>query len=78
MRTAFLMLFIFIFSITFSSCVTHVRSQPSKLVVIHKLPKTHKVVYIKGHRYYKWNGKHYRKTRKGYVIDKGLVNFKCF
>ncbi|WP_408670366.1 DUF6515 family protein [Lutibacter sp.] len=59
---------LFLFSISFSSCVTTVRTTPSKIVVIKKLPKTHKVVYIKGHRYYKWNGKHYRKTKKGYVI----------
>tara|TARA_R110001583_G_scaffold103863_3_gene251121 strand:- start:9871 stop:10086 length:216 start_codon:yes stop_codon:yes gene_type:complete len=68
MRTAFLLLFIFIFSLSFTSCATTVREKTAKVVVIHKLPKAHKVVYIKGHSYYKWNGKHYRKTRKGYVV----------
>lgn len=67
MRLFYIVLF-FIISISFSSCVTAVRATPSNAVVIHKLPKTHKVVLIKGNRYYKWNGKHYRKTTKGYVL----------
>ena len=59
---------LFLFSISFSSCVTTVRATPSKVVVVKKLPKVHKVVYVKGNRYYRWNGKHYRKTKKGYVV----------
>jgi len=58
----------FLFLISFSSCVTTVRATPTKVVVIKKLPRIHKVVYIKGNRYYKWNGKHYRKTTRGYVM----------
>ncbi|NOR29186.1 MAG: hypothetical protein GQ540_11725 [Lutibacter sp.] len=57
-----------LFSFSATSCVTTVRATPAKVVVVKKLPKTHKVVSIKGHRYYKWNGKHYRKTNRGYVI----------
>ena len=68
MRSTLFLIIIFIFSLSNTSCATTVRTKTTKVVVIHKLPKIHKVVYIKGHRYYKWNGKHYRKTRKGYVI----------
>lgn len=68
MRAALYLIIIFIFSLSCTSCATTARTKTAKVVVVHKLPKIHKVVYIKGHRYYKWNGKHYRKTRKGYVI----------
>ena len=61
---------LFLFSTSFSSCVTTVRATPSKVVVVKKIPKTHKIVYVKGRRYYKWNGKHYRKTNRGYVVVK--------
>ena len=55
-------------SFSFTSCVTTVRATPAKIVVVKKLPIRHKVVIVKGHQYYKWNGKHYRKTNKGYVF----------
>ncbi len=64
----FYVVLLFIFSFSISSCVTTVRAIPSKVVVVKKLPKTHKIVYVNGLRYYKWNGKHYRKTNRGYVI----------
>ncbi|MET2986538.1 hypothetical protein [Aureibaculum conchae] len=55
-----------------TSCVTTVRPTHvrTKTVFIKKAPKYHKVVYVKGKRYYAWGGKHYRKTRKGYVYVK--------
>lgn len=70
MRTVYLLVVLFIFSLSFSSCATTVHTQPPKVLVIKKLPKHHRVVYINGHRYYKWNGKHYRKTKRGYVVVK--------
>ncbi|SDW13418.1 hypothetical protein SAMN05444411_101130 [Lutibacter oricola] len=68
MKTAFYFILILLFTTTASSCATTVKNTPSKVVVIKKLPRTHKIVRIKGVRYYKFNGKHYRKTRKGYVV----------
>ncbi|WP_332243946.1 DUF6515 family protein [Flavivirga spongiicola] len=53
-----------------SSCVTrtHVVTKPAKVVVVKKAPRHYKIVKVKGKRYYFWNGNHYKKTRKGYVI----------
>jgi len=55
-----------------TSCVTAVRPSHvhTKTVVVKKVPKHHKVVHVKGHKYYAWGGKHYKKTRKGYVFVK--------
>jgi hypothetical protein len=56
----------------FTSCatrvVTPVPATNTKVVVVKKAPRNHKVVVIKGKRYYTWNGKHYRKTSRGYVL----------
>ncbi|APY12789.1 hypothetical protein BWZ22_07175 [Seonamhaeicola sp. S2-3] len=52
-----------------SSCATRVTTTPvSKVTVVKTLPKHYKIVRVKGKRYYFWNGKHYKKTRKGYVV----------
>jgi len=67
MRSTFVLLFV-LFSFTLSSCVTTVRATPARIVVVKRLPRIHKVVYIKGHRYYKWNGVYHRKTARGYVV----------
>jgi len=58
----------FIFSITFTSCATRVKVQSPNVKVVRVAPKHHKIVVIKGKRFYFWNGRHYKKTRKGYVI----------
>ena len=47
--------------------VVHVQAQP-KVIVVKKAPKHHKIVVVKGKRYYYWNGQHYRKTRNGYIV----------
>jgi hypothetical protein len=50
-----------------SSCAT--RQPTHKSVTLVKVaPKGHKIVQVKGQRYYKWNNTHYRKTRRGYVL----------
>ncbi len=60
-----------IFMCGFTSCATRVRAKtPAKVVVVKKRPANYKIVRVKGKRYYFWNGKHYKKTRKGYVIVK--------
>ncbi len=65
---ALLIIFGFIFAITFTSCVTRIAVQSPTVKVVKVAPKHHKVVMVKGKRYYFWNGRHYRKTKKGYVI----------
>jgi len=54
--------------LSFSSCARRVVVAPSTVTVVKTPPKTYKIVKVKGKRYYFWNGKHYRKTRKGYVL----------
>ena len=51
-----------------NSCVVHTRPLATNTVVIKKAPRHHKVVVVKGKRYYTWNGKHYKKTSRGYVV----------
>ncbi|MDX1829660.1 MAG: DUF6515 family protein [Lutibacter sp.] len=68
MRTAIVFLITLFFSFTLTSCVTTVRATPNNIIVVKRLPRIHKVVYIKGHRYYKWNGVYHRKTTRGYVV----------
>ncbi len=59
----------FIFALSFTSCATHVDVRPSSNVKVVKVaPKHHKIVMVKGKRYYYWNGKHHKKTSKGYVV----------
>ena len=53
-----------------NSCVVHTKPVRTQTVVVKKAPGHHKVIVIKGKRYYTWGGKHYKKTRKGYVIVK--------
>ncbi|WP_298532385.1 hypothetical protein [uncultured Algibacter sp.] len=69
MRLIFLLIALFTLLST-SSCATHVRTRPNQVTVIKTPPKHYKVVRVKGKRYYVWNGKHYRKTRSGYVFVK--------
>jgi len=60
----------FVFAFTLGSYAKRVvyKQPASRTVVIQKAPRNHKIVVIKGKRYYKWNGNHYRKTHKGYVL----------
>lgn len=69
MRTLIL---IFGIAVVFSttSCVSRVAIRPANTTIVKVAPKHHKVVVVKGKRYYYWNGKHYKKTRKGYVFVK--------
>jgi len=57
--------------VSLSSCATKVvRTKPAyKTVKVVKIaPKGHKVIHIKGQKYYKWNNKYYKKTKRGYVV----------
>ena len=60
---------VFVFTLSLSSCARRaVVAQPTTVAVVKKLPRQYKVVRVKGKRYYFFNGRHYRKTRSGYVI----------
>ena len=61
------LLFVFVLSACASRTVVR-HPKKNKVTVVKVAPRGHKVVYVKGARYYKWNGKHYRKTRNGYVL----------
>lgn len=69
MRTLFIVIG-FIFALSLTSCASRVVVRPQTTTVIKVAPKHHKIVVIKGKRYYYWNGKHYRKTKRGYVFVK--------
>ena len=59
-----------LFIVCSTSCVTRTQRKPIQrtTTIIRVAPKGHKVVYVKGNKYYKWNNKHYRKTRRGFVV----------
>ena len=67
MRTLIILISAFCI-ISLSSCATRVVTRPTALTVVKTAPKHHKIVTVKGKRYYFWNGNHYKKTRKGFVI----------
>jgi hypothetical protein len=69
MRTLFIVIG-FVFAVSFTSCVSRVVVRPQTARVVKVAPKHHTIVVVKGKRYYFWNGKHYRKTKKGYVFVK--------
>lgn len=52
-----------------SSCATRVVSTApnSQVTIVKTAPRNHKIVVVKGKRYYYWNGNHYSKTRRGYI-----------
>lgn len=61
---------VLLFSFTLTSCATRVvhRTPSNKTVVVKTAPKNHQLVVVKGQRYYKWNGNHYKKTSRGYLL----------
>lgn len=69
MRT-FVILFSTICMMSLSSCATRVVTRPASVTVVKTPPRHYKIVKVKGKRYYFWNGNHYRKTRRGYVITR--------
>lgn len=67
MRTFVYILSVF-FALNLSSCATRVVTRPNNVVIVKTPPKHYKIVRVKGQRYYFWNGKHYKKTRRGFVF----------
>ena len=56
---------------TLTSCTTRVvTTAPASrnVVVVKKAPQKHRVVVVKGQRYYVWNNTYHRKTANGYVV----------
>lgn len=51
-----------------TSCATRVVTRPATVTVVKIAPANYKTVKVRGKRYYSWNGNHYRKTRKGFVL----------
>ena len=68
MRTL-LYLLCLVFALSLTSCVVHTRTAPAQVTVV-KRPAKYKVVRVKGTRYYVWNGRYHKKTRKGYMVVK--------
>ncbi len=67
MRT-FVFVLSLLMALNLSSCATRVVTRPASATVIKTPPRHYKVVKVKGKRYYFWNGNHYKKTRRGYVV----------
>lgn len=66
---AYILIFGIVILFSSTSCVSRVAVRPAyKTTIVKVAPKHHKIVVVKGKRYYFWNGKHYRKTKKGYVF----------
>ena len=53
-----------------TSCTTYVFAKTPEATAIRTAPKHHKIIVVKGNRYYFWNGKHFKKTRRGFVAVK--------
>jgi uncharacterized protein YceK len=54
-----------------SSCATRIRTTtPKRVVTVQKRPVNYTIVKVNGKRYYRWNGKNYTKTKRGYVLVK--------
>ncbi len=71
MKKSILIFCLFVLGCMLQSCVVKPRPvsyRATKVVVVKKAPINHKIVVVKGKRYYFWNGNHYRKTSKGYVF----------
>jgi len=69
MRTLIL-IFGIVIVFTTTSCTSRIALRSANTTIVKVAPKHHKVVVVKGKRYYYWNGKHYKKTRKGYLVVK--------
>lgn len=55
-----------------NSCATRVITHTpiTRVVYVKTAPKNHRIVRVKGRKYYYWNGKHYKKSNRGYLYVK--------
>ena len=54
--------------LSLTSCAPRARVQTASGTVVTTRPANYKIVRVHGKRYYFWNGNHYRKARRGYVL----------
>ena len=66
MKKIVALLFVLLFSA--SACVVKQVVRKPSIVVIKRAPRNYQIVMVKNKRYYKWGGKYYRKTKRGYVV----------
>jgi hypothetical protein len=45
-----------------------VTNSPYTTTVVKSLPTNHRIVHVKGVKYYYFNGRHYKRTPRGYVL----------
>ncbi|WP_420379324.1 DUF6515 family protein [Gilvibacter sp.] len=64
----FLLAIIALLMFTISCARPVVVNAKPQVTVVKTAPKNHRIVVVRGQRYYTWNGKHYKKTRQGYVL----------
>jgi len=69
MRTLFIIIG-FVITLSFTSCARRLVIATPKATVVRVAPKNHKIIVVKGKRYYFWNGRHYKKTKQGFVVVK--------
>lgn len=55
-------------SVSSSSCARRVVVVSDPMPVVRVAPTHHKIVVVRGRRYYSWDGNYYRKTRRGFII----------
>jgi hypothetical protein len=55
---------------SFSSCATRLVAKLSPATVIKTPPRNYKVIKVQGRDYYYWDGKYFKKTRRGFVVTK--------
>lgn len=58
----------FIFTLLLSSCASRVAVRTPHTTVVKVAPRHQKIVVVKGKSYYFWNGKHYKRTKRGFVV----------
>ena len=63
-----ILLFALCLMLGITSCATRVVTRPATVTVVKIAPANYKIVKVRGKSYYSWNGNHYRKTRKGFVL----------
>lgn len=68
MKNLVLIFGLIISSTLFSSCVVKAQPVNTRTVVVKKAPINHKIVIKKGKRYYTWGGRHYKKTKRGFIV----------
>jgi hypothetical protein len=66
----FFILVSFVCMVSSSSCATRLVAKLSPATVIKTPPRHHKIIKVQGREYYYWNGKYYKKTRRGFVVTK--------